>query len=201
MYKTLVKSKLTNVTAISKWSNYGINFSKTDWKNIFILPFRTTTETKLQWLQLQIIHRIIPCNIFLFKIKVTDSPICSFCKEDLETIEHLFADCHIVKELWSNIEEWISNKFDRHISFDRKSILFGKFGNQNIYKCDNLIILTIKQYIYTGKYLYQMKNCKLSVETLKIVLIEKIRIQKLLLLKNCRYDEYHRFWQTFYDKL
>ena len=201
MYKTLVKSKLTNVTAISKWSNYGINFSKTDWKNIFILPFRTTTETKLQWLQLQIIHRIIPCNNFLFKIKVTDSPTCSFCKEDLETIEHLFADCHIVKELWSNIEEWISNKFDRHISFDRKSILFGKFGNQNIYKCDNLIILTIKQYIYTGKYLYQMKNCKLSVETLKNVLIEKIRIQKLLLLKNCRYDEYHRFWQTFYDKL
>ena len=114
MYKTLVKSKLTNVTAISKWSNYGINFSKTDWKNIFILPFRTTTETKLQWLQLQIIHRIIPRNNFLFKIKVTDSPICSFCKEDLETIEHLFADCHIVKELWSNIEEWISNKFDRH---------------------------------------------------------------------------------------
>ena len=56
MYKTLVKSKLTNVTAISKWSNYGINFSKTDWKNILILPFRTTTETKLQWLQLQIIH-------------------------------------------------------------------------------------------------------------------------------------------------
>lgn len=201
MYKTLVKSKLTNVTAISKWSNYGINFSKTDWKNIFILPFRTTTETKLQWLQLQIIHRIIPCNNFLFKIKVTDSPTCSFCKEDLETIEHLFADCHIVKELWSNIEEWISNKFDRHISFDRKSILFGKFGNQNIYKCDNLIILTIKQYIYTGKYLYQMKNCKLSVETLKNVLIEKIRIQKLLLLKNCRYDEYNRFWQTFYDKL
>ena len=85
MYKTLVKSKLTNVTAISKWSYYGINFSKTDWKNIFILLFRTTTETKLQWLQLQIIHRIIPCNIFLFKIKVTDSPICSFCKEDLET--------------------------------------------------------------------------------------------------------------------
>ena len=61
--------------------------------------------------------------------------------------------------------------------------------------------LTIKQYIYTGKYLYQMKNCKLSVETLKNVLIEKIRIQKLLLLKNCRYDEYNRFWQTFYDKL
>ena len=51
---------------------------------------------------------------------MTDSPICSFCKDDLETIEHLFADCHIVKEIWSNIEEWISNKFDRHISFDRK---------------------------------------------------------------------------------
>ena len=58
----------------------------------------------------------------------------TFCKDDLETIEHLFADCHIniVKELWSIIEEWVSNKFDRHIIFDRKSILFGKFGNQNL---------------------------------------------------------------------
>ena len=88
MYKTLVKSKLTNVTAISKRSNFGKNFSKTDWKIIFTLPLRTRTET-----------------------------------------------------------EWISNKFDRHISFDIKSILFGKFGNQNIYKYDYMIILTIKNYI------------------------------------------------------
>ena len=132
---------------------------------------------------------------------VTDSPICSFCKDDLETIKHLFADCHIVKDLWSNIEEWKSNKFDRHFSFDRKSILFGKFGNQNIYKCDNLIILTIKQYIYAEIFMYIMKNCKLSVETLKNVLIEKNKNPKLLPLKNCRYDEYHRFWQSFYDKL
>ena len=62
---------------------------------------------------------------------------------DLETIEHLFADCYIIKEMWRNTEEWISNEFDRHINFDRKSILFGKFN-----KCDNLMILTIKHYIY-----------------------------------------------------
>ena len=66
MYKTLVKSKLTTVTAISKWSNYVINCSKTDWKNIFTLPFRTRTETKLHLLQLQIFHRIIPCYNFYF---------------------------------------------------------------------------------------------------------------------------------------
>ena len=29
MYESLVNSKLTNVTAISKWRNCGINFSKT----------------------------------------------------------------------------------------------------------------------------------------------------------------------------
>ena len=46
-----------------------------------------------------------------------------------------------------------------------------------------------------------MKNWKLSVETLKNVLIEKITIQKFLLLKNCGYDEYHRFYRSFYDKL
>ena len=49
--------------------------------------------------------------------------------------------------------------------------------------------------------MYIMKNCKFSVETLKNVLLEKIRIQKLLLLKNYRYGEYHSFYQTFYDKL
>ena len=64
MYKTPVKSKLTTVTAISKWSNYGINFTKTDWKNILTLHFRTRTETKRHLLQLQIFHRIIPCYNF-----------------------------------------------------------------------------------------------------------------------------------------
>ena len=66
MYKTLGKSKLTNVIAISKWSNYGVNFSKNSLEKYFYFPFRTTTKTKLHYLQLQIIHSIIPCYNFFF---------------------------------------------------------------------------------------------------------------------------------------
>lgn len=47
MYQTLLKSKLTHFTAISKCSIYGINVSKTYWKKYFTLPFRRTKETKL----------------------------------------------------------------------------------------------------------------------------------------------------------
>ena len=38
---------------------------ETDWNKIFELPFKSIKELKLQWLQFQILHRIIPTNNYL----------------------------------------------------------------------------------------------------------------------------------------
>lgn len=198
MYNIFINEKKGLATCISKWKENNILFTDAVWNKIFELPFKITQESKLQWLQFQILHRIIPTNYYLFRLKLIDSPSCTFCKNDIETIDHLFVECFQVKELWCRIEEWILEKFNIHCSFDRQGILFGKYENKNIYKLQNLLILVVKQFIFASKY----KNVpKLHGDILIKVIIDRIFIEKFLLLQSCRFIEYERHWQNICNVL
>ena len=79
-------------TSINKWntvlSTYLSNYiCVTD---VFKVCFKTTSDSVIQWLQYRILHRILPVNYYLKKINVMTSDKCSFCKEDTETIQHVF---------------------------------------------------------------------------------------------------------------
>ena len=73
-------------------------YEETDWHKIFELPFKITRDSKLQWLQFQTLHRILPTNYYLHKLKLIESPNCSFCRKHPETIDHLFVECYEVKK-------------------------------------------------------------------------------------------------------
>jgi hypothetical protein len=49
-----------------------------------------TKSSKLQWFQYIIIHRILGTNSLLYKINQKPNDKCSFCLEEVETIEHIF---------------------------------------------------------------------------------------------------------------
>lgn len=123
----------------------------------------------------------------------SDSPACSVCNQDTETIEHLFADCFHVRDIWHYFEEWLRSKFNCIMTFDKQTILFGKFKYRNMYRLQNLLILTVKQFIFASKY----KNVpKLSMLMLKRTVTDRLHIEKLMLLKNCKFAEYEKHWQT-----
>jgi hypothetical protein len=61
-----------------------------NWKEMYRLPFITTKSSKLQWFQYRIIHRILGTNSLLYKINQKPNDKCSFCLEEVETIEHIF---------------------------------------------------------------------------------------------------------------
>ena len=84
--------------SISKWEDSEVQFTEPEWKNIFELPLKVSQESKLQWLQFRILHRLFPCNYYFHRLKLVDSPLCVFCKRDLETIDHLFVECPCVKD-------------------------------------------------------------------------------------------------------
>ena len=89
-YNPLIINKQKPVTSLGKWKEEGNNFTDFEWNQIFQLPFKTTLETKLQWLQFQILHRIVPTNLYFSKLKLIDTPSCTYCNNDIETIYHLF---------------------------------------------------------------------------------------------------------------
>ena len=41
--------------------------------------FQYTDDTTLRWFQYRISHRILATNEYLFKIKIKDSKLCTFC--------------------------------------------------------------------------------------------------------------------------
>ena len=65
-------------TAQRRWEMENINFED-NWRNIYLMPFRVTTATKLQSLQFKIIHRFFPTRKYLCIRQVIDDPFCSNC--------------------------------------------------------------------------------------------------------------------------
>ena len=55
---------------------------------IYKLPLRITRETKLSIFQFKIIHNILPCRKLLYKMNISESPLCEFCNE-LESLPHI----------------------------------------------------------------------------------------------------------------
>ncbi len=72
---------------------------------MFKLPFKTVRDTKLQTFQYRILH-IIPCNEWLFKIKIKNSNSCSFCNE-IDTLPHFFVKCRKVNNFWKYWFNWL----------------------------------------------------------------------------------------------
>ena len=108
--------------------------------------------------------------------------------------------CSKAKELWLNIEEWLLNRFNLPLTFDRNAILFGKYKKCGTYmsRVYNLITLTIKYYIFSTKY---KNNSYLSLSAIQQIITDRILIENFLLLKNCRYKEYQTLWKTVCEKI
>jgi ferredoxin len=54
-----------------------------------MLPWRTTIDTRLRWLQFRINHFILPTNQWLCKIKIIDNSYCTRCKVHVESLDHI----------------------------------------------------------------------------------------------------------------
>jgi hypothetical protein len=42
--------------------------------------------------------------------EIKNSPTCSFCKNDIESMKHLFIELPLVEEILDDIEEWLLSK-------------------------------------------------------------------------------------------
>ena len=59
------------------------------WKEGYSLPFVVTIENKITQFQYKILNNIVFANAKIFRLKIIDSPLCVFCKGEVESLEHL----------------------------------------------------------------------------------------------------------------
>ena len=96
-----------------------------------------------------ILNRILFTNSKLFKLKLVESPLCSFCDKHEETFEHLFVFCEHSKAFWKEISSWLHECGIETLPdlTDQINIMFGLFDVDNHFMLLNHIMLIAKQTI------------------------------------------------------
>lgn len=98
--------------------------------------------------QYKILHRFLGTNSLLYKCKLKETHLCSFCNETKETILHLFWECPVVKNFWIEIRELFKNRCNVILPNTADQIILGsEISDISI----NFFIVLIKYYIYSCK--------------------------------------------------
>ena len=167
--------------------------SEKEMEHIYNLPFKITKNSKLQWFQYKINHFVLTTNSFLSKIKLIQNPTCTFCKLESETIVHLLWECEKVQSLLEEIDDWISNSSHATLNYNKKTFLFGILNNRYS-NSQNLMILTIKYYIYTSRCL----NKNISLYGAKQAIKNLYNTEQEIALKNNKFDTFWQMWNNYH---
>lgn len=134
-------------TSLTYWNAEYLNLK---WKVIFRMCFKISMDTQLRWFQAKILHRILCTKKLLYKCKLAPSPMCTFCKQHVETIEHLLWDCPIVEIFWNDLLEIIRSKclHCERFSFTKELVIFNYMEGVRTDKPMDLIVLLAKFFIY-----------------------------------------------------
>ena len=160
-------------------------------EKIFKLPFKVTKDSQLQWFQTKILHRILGTNHLCKKMKIVASERCTFCKEQTETIQHLFYECNVVKRFWDNLRTFISEQcFGIQPAWSKNDIIFGNIKFDNTL---NKIILLAKKFIFNQKFR--------SVEPLLTYFKGYLKLcyttEKFIAQKNVQSEKFYDAWNTY----
>lgn len=81
--------------AVTKWKTDLIDYNVEDLTvyDIFKICFKTTKDSSVQWLQFRILHKNLPVGYYLKKNNIKTTDRCAFCKNNVETIIHVFISC------------------------------------------------------------------------------------------------------------
>lgn len=74
-----------------KFSTLFQNSGDLNWDVIYQIPHIVTLDTKTRIFQCKLLNRITYTNKSLYKMKMVESPLCTFCKISDESLEHLFS--------------------------------------------------------------------------------------------------------------
>ena len=106
LYKAFKGRKQVPPTTQKKFKEKFSYFSFS-WNDIYSLPFIVTIETKIREFQYKVLNNIVFTNEKMFKFKMTNSPLCSFCKREVESLEHLLYYCDVTKTFCEAFCSWL----------------------------------------------------------------------------------------------
>ena len=162
-----------------------------DWKKIYSLPFVVTIETKIREFQYKLLNDIVFTNEKLFRFKMIDSPLCSFCKKDVESLENLLFHCTFVESFWKTFTSWLTNQNITLETLTLVNILFGVYYENKDNIILNHLILMAKFYIYKCKLNSTNPSLKVFIAKTKTV----YQIERQIPTKHDKLLKHYEKWK------
>ena len=123
--------------------------------------------------QYKILNNILYLNKQLFIFNKKDTKLCSYCKLQDETINHIFVECKFAIKLWSDLRHYCQNSFVIPI-LNPQSAIFGFFETgPDLVILLNHILLLYKYYIYSSRDSSKLSFEALLKNILNIFVLEK----------------------------
>ena len=95
----------------------------------------------------------------------SETPLCSYCDKENETIQHLFLDCSVSKALWHDIKVFFSSIIDIP-DLDLQSAILGFIDSDKDNRVFNNILLIYKLCLYRFRD-KKVPNLQLFLKNLK----------------------------------
>ncbi len=175
IYKLMCRDEFGNVEYLKEKWETKLGILNIDINLYFSNIHKHHKDTYLRSFQYKIMHRILPTNYSLFKMKISNESLCTFCNSYIESLEHIFWECTSSKNIWLSINESLEleQKFE-NFKFNKETIFFGYNSDTPHISGINIFITLIKSYIYKCK----LKYLDLSFRSAKFFLISNCKIQK-----------------------
>ena len=132
--------------------------------NSFKAIYKVTNVSKYRSFQYRLQVRGVVTNMHLFRWKITDSNLCTFCGKCKETYLHLFIYCEKVQTIWEYVEQFMLCFTDEQIHFQEDTVIWNRFiQNEGHIKnfmssCKTIYRLgTVNSKSFVGKVLLRIK--------------------------------------------
>ena len=188
IYNHLVQKKFRPPTAQKKLSEkYDIREEM--WSKIYSLPSKCTIDTKTRVFQYKILNNILYLNKILYRMKITETPMCYFCRVEEETVVHLFSECNFSTKIWKELQEILSEKLDL-LELNAKNVIFGFIDGEITYSVQNHLLLLYKRYVY----ICRLMEKSISFSGFKCFLKTTVDIEKRIAVKKNKVAKHLEKW-------
>ena len=172
-----------------KWNNYfHTNLTLEEWRQSFCTMYKILKSPKTHIIQFKILHYTLATRDRLLEWGITDSDLCLFCHESIETLPHILLECEVVKQLWKSMRIWLSEKTGVLYHPSTKELILGIDNPE--FTVFNCVYLLAKQYVCTCLFDQNFPN----MDCFKLFLDEFVKTEKAIVKKN-RTDWTASNWQ------
>ena len=196
VYSNIIGRNTNNVCIIKdKWSE---SFNDDILLNTVQTSFTNTRKfspTVYQYYnQFKLIHRRTVNNKLLKKMGIIEDDKCLYCKDHLETIEHIYIFCNNTIRIWNETISWVRNIYDPHFTISDQEKIFGYSSTDPI---GQIIVISVKDVIYQKR----KSGTRMMMADVKRCLLKNLNILKSRIMSQTNQIQFTDSWEIFITDL